>query len=46
MCAVFGGYASQLLELAGARDVAVAKDACRVDGAAACAWRVKWQDAG
>lgn len=43
MCAVFQGYVCQVLDLAGARDVEVAKESCRVDAAPSCFWRFKFR---
>lgn len=41
MCAVFAGYSAQVLELAGATEVELTKESCRVDAAPSCRWRFK-----
>ena len=44
MCGILSGYLAETLRLGGAASVVVAKSACRLDGAAACAWTAVWDD--
>jgi predicted hydrocarbon binding protein len=41
-CRLLAGYFSELAELAGAANVDVRKQSCRLDGAADCRWRLTW----
>jgi hypothetical protein len=45
MCGTFGGYYTELLHLSGARESSGVHIACRLDGAPACLWQVKWTPA-
>jgi hypothetical protein len=42
MCGILGGYLAESLRLGGLANLHVAKNACRLDGAAACRWSAEW----
>jgi hypothetical protein len=42
MCRTVGGYVSEIVAAAGAKQVAASKLSCVLDGAQECSWRVRW----
>jgi hypothetical protein len=42
MCRLIGGYVSEVVAYAGARDVKAHQLDCDLDGSVRCAWRIEW----